>query len=267
MRFSEDPNYGFAVGRVRAREVFLLRRPDYDRLVSLENEAELLKELRGRMPLEFSEEPIVSLENLLEVIHTENRVFFQKYSQNPDLYALITERAVLAKPILFEYLRRLNNDFLNYYFKTAIDLENIRNALRIKYLIEKTEDNTTSIFKNINRIWLKGGEFTSEDAVKYFVEPWSTIIEWVAKTKYALCLTEGIEYLISQNSFLRLERKIEEEKQKILLLTRYLVFGYEPLIAYYLFRENEIRNLRRIALGIKAKIPRERLKENIVCVL
>ncbi|MCX7757652.1 MAG: V-type ATPase subunit [candidate division WOR-3 bacterium] len=267
MRFSEDTTYSFVIGRIRAREALLLRRSDYERLINVENDEEILKELQSRYQLEDIEEQAVDLEKFLNLAYWENQMFFQKYCRDRDLYNLVVDRTILERSLLLEYLRKFNNDFLDHYFTNTVDLENIRNALRIKYLSEKTDSSLFSVNKDLNQIWLKGGKIAFKEAVKYFLEPWPTIIDWASKTEYASCLVEGIEYLLGQNSFLRLERKIEEAKQQILLWTRYLVFGYEPLIAYYLFKDNEIRNLRRIHRGIKVKVSSERLKESIACVL
>jgi vacuolar-type H+-ATPase subunit C/Vma6 len=266
MRFSEDPNYAFVVGRIRAREVLLLKRSDYDRLVTLTPE-KLLVELKNYIGAQGIAEAELDFEKLVRYAEVENEEFFQKYCHEVELYNLITDRAILKKPlILKKLLNVLRNEFLNSYFELTLDLENLRTLIRIKYLTEKLQDN--AFLKDaLNNYWLPGGRIGREEGVEILTEPWSKFIENFAKTKYSGVITEGIEYLLRHDSFLRLERKIAEEKQKILLLSRYAIFGYEPLVAYYLFKRDEIRNLKIIIAGVKEDVPRQQLKEGIVCIL
>ena len=99
------------------------------------------------------------------------------------------------------------------------------------------------------------------------METWEELIHWCTNTPYQSCIEEGVVYLINRQSFLRLERLIQEHKQKILIQTRYATFGYEPLVAYYLLKDMEIRNLRKIYYGIMEKTPVDQIWESVACIL
>lgn len=73
---SEDPRYGFAIGRVRAREARLLTRSRFDRLAQLGSEEELLGGLADTPYAELSGE---GLTGRLAAARRENREFFLRY--------------------------------------------------------------------------------------------------------------------------------------------------------------------------------------------
>lgn len=265
MQFSEKSDYGFAIGRVRAKETFLIRRSDYERLVNLNTEDELLSMVKEIWHLESSE--TATWETFLNTQQDENRKFFAKYCIDTIIKELFLESTIIKNGRLARYLENLNNEFLNEYFSVTVDLENLRSFIRTKHLLEKAKPEMSALRKLFLKTYLKNGKITEQTFTELLVEPWDVIIRWSENTPYRKCLAEGIDYLLTKKSFLRLERLIEEEKQKVLIKTRYVTFGYEPLVAFYLFKDNEIKNLRKIFYGIIEKTPQGQIRESISCIL
>ena len=65
----------------------------------------------------------------------------------------------------------------------------------------------------------------------------------------------------ADSSALYLERIARETMLRYLQRARYATFGHEPLVCYYLFRVNELTNLRQLsaakAAGLEESICRE----------
>ena len=275
MKFSEKSDYGFAVGRVRAKESLLIKRNEYERLASVKSEDELVSLLKPIWYLETPEREAKTFENLLTFARDDNTSFFLRYCTDSLVKELFPDITVLKTKQLISYLKNLNNEFLIRYFTVAIDLENIRSFIRVKNLAvrEKQElpamrgGSETTQKKLFSKNYLNAGSIEQSALSELLPESWDNIIHWSDKTPYKYCIERGINYLLEQKSFIRLERLIEEEKQKILIQARYAVFGYEPLVAYYLFKENEITNLRKIFYGITEYSPISQIRESIACIL
>jgi vacuolar-type H+-ATPase subunit C/Vma6 len=264
IKFSDNPDYGFAIGRVRAKETSLLKRTDYDRIVSLTNPLEIFNQIKGIWQIDISEPE--NFDTLLEAGNQDNINFFNRYCLDLQLKKLLT------MPInnyidIEKSLKILGNDLLNEYFTVAIDLENIRNLVRIKNLADREKQDVSAQKKKFNGVYLKNGSVSKNTMTELFNEDWNDIIQWSAKTRYQNCIEPGLNFLINQQSFIRFEKLIEEEKQKILIKSRFATFGFEPLVAYYLFKENEIKNIRKIYFGISQNAPIAQIKESIACVL
>ena len=131
--------------------------------------------------------------------------------------------------------RRLKSRFLEGLFRLQIDLTNIRTMLRLKF----TESEQRNVF-------LKGG-YIELERLRYgldigyeaagplfFVTPYHRVAETAAG------------YLASDKSFLRAEQQCEEFLTGFLKTTIQITAGPQPIIAFLLMKENEIRTVRLI---------------------
>jgi V/A-type H+-transporting ATPase subunit C len=202
---------------------------------------------------DYSNEGNVSPEIFEQVFEEENYELFPDYMQQA------IERAVLAyyqnnKDICqidyaidcfqAEYnlkkAHQLKSIFLLGLFKIQIDLTNIRMMLRLKY----TESERRNVF-------LKGGFIELERLKRgvdigyeshgqlFFVLPYHRVVE------------SGANYLMSDKSFLTAERQCAEFLTGYLMTTIQITAGPQPIIAYLLMKENEIRTVRLILTAKK----------------
>ncbi|MCX8015081.1 MAG: V-type ATPase subunit, partial [candidate division WOR-3 bacterium] len=205
--------------------------------------------------------------DLINLATTENEAFFSKYCLDPPVKELFL-MPVFENPAKLQLqLKALNNEFLKTFFTISIDLENIRSWLRIKHLAELQKQDTNEQKKFFIRHFLPNGTLKLSSFSELFSYNYDDFIRWLANTSYKSCVEAGIDYLLANNSFIRLERLIEEEKQKVLLNARYAVFGYEPLVAYFLFRKYEITNMLKISYGLIEGSPVSEIRESIACIL
>jgi len=188
----------------------------------------------------------------------------ENYALFPDYMAEAAERAVLAyyksykskDPALREQnnirqidyaidstqaeynlkiARQLKNVFLLGLFRIQIDLTNIRTLLRLKY----TESEQPNVFLKggfIELQRLKGGLDIGYEAAGplFFVTPYYRTVE------------TGAGYLVSDKSFLKLEQQCEGHLTGHLMTTVQITAGPQPIIAYLLMKEFEIRKVRLI---------------------
>jgi V/A-type H+-transporting ATPase subunit C len=201
---------------------------------------------------DYSDEGNVAAELFKAVFEEEN------YGLFPDYMAEAAEKAVLAyykdKDIRrIDYVidrfqagynlkkaRRLKSIFLLGLFRIQIDLTNIRTLLRLKF----TESEQRDVFLEggfIGLERLKMGLGVGYEALGslFFVTPNHRVVE------------TGANYLASDKSFLALERQCEEYLTGFLKTTIQITVGPQPIIAYLLAKENEIRTVRLILTAKK----------------
>jgi len=134
----------------------------------------------------------------------------------------------------------LKNIFLLGLFRIMIDLTNIRIMLRLKF----TESERRNVFLSGGYVWpqrLKHGLDTGYEAIGqlFFATPYFEVVE------------SGVRYLVSNKSFLKVEYNCEEYLAGFLRTTVQITAGAQPIIAYLLMKENEIRTVRLILTAKK----------------
>jgi V/A-type H+-transporting ATPase subunit C len=136
--------------------------------------------------------------------------------------------------------RRLKSVFLLGLFRIQIDLTNIRTLLRLKF----TESEERNVFLKGGYLELErlqqGLDIGSESlGALFFVTPYYRVIE------------TGASYLASNKSFLAAEQQCDEFLTGFLKSTIEVTAGPQPIIAYLLMKEGEIRRVRLILTAKK----------------
>ena len=215
---------------------------------------------------DYSDDGNVSAELFEDVFEQEN------YSLFPDYMAEAVERAVLTyyqnkdirridyaiDSVQAEYnireAHRLENVFLLGFFRIQIDLTNIRTMFRLKF----TESDRRDVF-------LQGG-FVEPDRLKHGLDiDYDAVGQLFFATPYHRLVETGAAYLLSDKSFLRIEQQCEGFLAGFLKTTNQITAGPQPVIAYVLMKENEIRTVRLILTAkrnsLDAKLILDRLGE------
>jgi V/A-type H+-transporting ATPase subunit C len=185
----------------------------------------------------------------------------EDYSPLPYHMQLAIERAVLAyyqeKDIrqidialdgtLYEYLIetaiQLRNTFLLEMFRMNIDLINIRTMLRLKF----NDTEQRNVFLDYGYIGI--------NTLKHSIDmDYDSISSVFSATPYNDVVEAGTSYLASNKSFLMLDHKIDAHIQGYLKCTRAITAGPQPIIAYLLLKESEIRLIRLILTAKNNKL-------------
>ncbi|MHC4644833.1 MAG: V-type ATPase subunit [Planctomycetota bacterium] len=204
---------------------------------------------------DYSDEGNVGPERFQQVFEEQNQ---SGGSGFPDYMHEVADRAVLAyyqnKDIRridyaidgyqAEYnLReagRLKNLFLLGLFRIQVDLTNIRTMLRLRI----TEAEQRNVF-------LEGGYIEHERLQRGVELGYEALGGLFFATPYYRVVEAGAAYLASNRSFLKLEQQCEEYLTGFLKRTAQITAGPQPVIAYLLMKETEIRTVRFILTAKK----------------
>jgi len=191
-------------------------------------------------------------EQFAEVFEQEN------YNLFPDYMAEAAEQAVLAyykdkdvrridyaiDSVQAKYnltrARQLKSIFLLGLFRIQIDLANIRIFLRLKF----TESEMRNVFLDGGFIGLERFERGLDLGYEalgplFFVTPYYEVVQ------------AGAGYLAQNKSFLAAEQRCDAHLIGFLKSTIEVIAGPQPIIAYLLMKENEIRTVRLILTAKK----------------
>lgn len=134
--------------------------------------------------------------------------------------------------------RELGCEFLCSLFRIQIDLINIRMMMRLK-----------AAGREDRNLFLPGG-FVGIDKFLHAMElGYEAVPPVFFATPYFEVVEGGIAYWATNQSFLRLEWLCEEYIMGFLRQTTALAAGWQPIVAYLLLMEQEIRTVRMILTG------------------
>jgi len=213
---------------------------------------------------DYSDEGSIPADDIKEIFEEEN------YTPLPYYIQEAIERAVLAyyqnknvRQIDYaidaaqaEYKIRkaeeLKSEFLLGLFRIQVDLTNIRTMLRLKF----TESDERNVFPN-------GGYVEPQRFMRAVDAGYEAIAALFFATPYYEIIDSGVNYLVSDNSFLRIEHNCEEYLMGFLRSTTQITAGPQPVIAYLLMKENEIRMVRLILTAKKNHLDKKLILDRI----
>ena len=148
--------------------------------------------------------------------------------------------------------RRLESIFLVGLFRIQIDLTNIRTMLRLKF----TESEQRGVF-------LEGGYIELERLRNGLDIDYEALGSLFFVTPYYEIVQAGASYLASDKSFLRAEQQCAEFLTGYLMTTIQITAGPQPIIAFLLMKENEIRTVRLILTAKKNNLATQLILDRI----
>ncbi len=296
---TEDTRYAFVNGIIRAREARLLTRSHFDRLMAadlssfntilsdtpyvghqdfseaLEAEEKAVRKFFKRYCLteevgylvDWPEEMHnlkVKLkgggDELLYAQDTDTVESWPEVSDEVARFAIDKDPFVLSTnldKILCGHLFQTAAfaPFFKGYFTLYFESENIRSFFRARQFEKRREI--------ISQVYIPLGNLQ----LRFFIDNIDVAQEHLGRnffnTSYADIVDKGGFYFEEYESFLRLERLIEEHKLGFLLQARRMTFGVEPLYTYYHFKMHEIKKLRQVYWGKVNEVAMNDLKESI----
>jgi len=201
---------------------------------------------------DYSDQGAVSPDIFEEVFEAENYQLFPPYMQQAVDAAVLAyyqkkdirqiDYAIDAAQATHNLAtaRDLNSAFLTGLFKMQIDLTNIRTMFRLK--LTESDD---------RKVFLEGG-FVETDRFRHALDlGYEALAPLFFVSPYQRIVEAGAAYLASNKSFLKLEQQCEEHLTGFLKSTVQITAGPQPIIAYLLIKENEIRTVRLILTAKK----------------
>lgn len=299
--WSEDAEYGFAVGRVRAIERTLLDRSVYDRLVAAESLMELSAVLNESGYIWLQSNGDGDWTVWLRRAAADNRNLLLELcrcSWASELLAIADEARRAKEQIKREFQAGISptdlgryqeaaeeiraayatsgdpsqidhyvdraeqaltldavafSSFLTCYYGLSADLANIRSVVRLRL----REGNAGQMALPL----LPGGRVPDARLLAMRDCEWDQMPVQLAHDSLRALIVDGAAYARSEGSLTRLERLCREELAGFARLARYAPFGHEPVIAYFLLRENELTNLRLLYSAKALDLGREYCRE------
>ena len=217
--------------------------------------------------LDYSNEGNVPAEEFEEIFEQENYERFPEYLQDAveaavlgyyekkDIRRIDYEIDRVEAAWRLQQAQDIRSTFAVSIVRLRIDLGNIRTMLRLKMAGREEE---TSFF-------IPGGFVDTEKCVQGLEAGYEAIPALFFATPYYELLETAIPYLRSEESFLKLEKECEDFVKGFLKTSRSIAAGPQPVVAYFLMKEAEIRTVRMMLTGKKngltAKLLLDRLGE------
>jgi V/A-type H+-transporting ATPase subunit C len=174
------------------------------------------------------------------------------YYQQKDIRRIDYEIDTAQAEYNIKIAHRLKSIFLLGLFRIQIDLTNIRTMLRLKY----TESEQRNVF-------LKGGFLELERLERGLDLGYESLASLFFVTPYHRLIEAGAAYLMSDKSFLKVEQQCREHLTGFLKSTVQVTAGPQPIIAYLLLKENEIRTVRLILTAKKNNLDTKLILDRI----
>jgi V/A-type H+-transporting ATPase subunit C len=166
------------------------------------------------------------------------------YYQNKDVRQIDYAIDSFQAQYNLEISHRLESIFLLGLFRIQVDLTNIRTMFRLK----STQSQNQFLQ---DKIFFRGGYLTLERLKLALDVGYESLGQLFFVTPYWRVVEAGANYLTSNKSFLKLEQQCDNFLTGFLKTTIQITAGPQPIIAYLLLKENEIRTVRLLLTAKK----------------
>ncbi|MBW9155164.1 V-type ATP synthase subunit C [Clostridium tagluense] len=158
---------------------------------------------------------------------------------------------------MLERAKETKIDFIIHYVVTSINFCNIKSIIRLK----RQEKNV----EFLKEVMLTGGDIANDILLRAFDDTIENMAVKFSSLKYGDVIKLGLEEYIKTGKLSALEKLSENYIMKTLKVAKYITFGPEPVFAYILAKETEIKIIRIIMVGklnnVDTLVIRERVRE------
>ncbi len=249
-------SYAYAVGRVRVLEKYLIEQAVFREAAEEKDLSSALKVIFDAG--NFSDEWIQikdsdELDGYLEKEEGGINHLMAEILLDQDLLRIFLED---DDPVLALHdAERIGYSFVQDYIRHKIDLSNIKILFRVKYSGLSRE--------KFESLVLSGGFLEKKLIIQCFDLSYAEVGEKLRATPYKELLAKAADTLEERDTFIELERGMEDFLMTFLQKAKNIVFGPEPVFAYGLAKKREMRLVRLLGVGKANQIPDELLKERM----
>lgn len=174
-------------------------------------------------------------------------------TRDPQLIDIIFDKACYSE--MLESALDAGNEFVINYVKLQIDIINLKSFVRLRQM-GKPWDFFTQIF-------IAGGRIQDKLFIAGYDEPYELFAEKLIPYGLYTPMVEGGIMLKETGRFTALERLCDNVLIGFAKDAKYISFGIEPLVAYLIAKEMEIRTVRIIMTGLNQGLPKESIAERV----
>jgi V/A-type H+-transporting ATPase subunit C len=148
-----------------------------------------------------------------------------------------------------------DESFIAVLLGIMTDLANISTFFRLKNMKRSSDF--------LSKVLLPGGKIEFQIFIKNFNETADSFLNAVRYTPYGSLCEEGLAGYNSSGSFTLFEKLSDNYIISYIRKSRYVTFGVEPLVAYLIGKQYEIKNAGIIMVGKINKIPNDVIRERL----
>jgi V/A-type H+/Na+-transporting ATPase subunit C len=174
-------------------------------------------------------------------------------SKDPQSIDLLMDRYMLKHMLLAA--ERVDNKLISKYVVSNIDLTNIRTLIRAR------QQNKNKEF--LNKTIIEGGLLDRDRLNSLFMDSVENIPGKLSYTDYSEILRLGVESYAESGTVNVLEKLSDNFLMNIVRDAKFVSFGPEPLLAYLVAKETEIKVIRIIMVGKINKVSPELIRERL----
>ncbi len=152
----------------------------------------------------------------------------------------------------YQILKNGISSLLCNWWVALIDLTNLRTFIRLRMI--------GSGFGELQRFFINNGTIKLEDFKDFWEQPNEKVAAWLWNTNYSKLLSEGTGILLSLT---QLEREYDNFLLDLIAPAKMISLGIEPLVGYWLAKENEVKLLRIILVGKANQLSNPEIKERL----
>jgi len=249
-------DYAYAVGRAKALDIHLIPRAVFLEAAEAGDPTAALKVLHDAG--KYSEDllRVANSDGLDAILGEEEdllkRVMSELLPERDVLEIFLSDRVpgeafVLSHGIPYPFIRN--------YIRHRLDLANVKMFFRVRYLGQPKERFEERAFD--------GGFIETPFFRRTFDIPLIEAVRLVPYPDYRGLWERGARALVERETFIVLEREIEDFLMNYLRGAKQIVFGPEPVFAYGLARMREIGLIRLVGVGKINGVPAGLIKERI----
>ena len=147
------------------------------------------------------------------------------------------------------------SDFVIGYVKLLIDVLNVQTFVRVKQVGKPVEF--------LEKVFLDGGNVDYGTLKELYGEGYQQIGEKLDIYGFGEVMSRGGTESADNGSFALMEKLCDNLRIKYVQGAKYITAGIEPIAAFYVAKEIELKNLRMVLTGKLVGIAEETLKERL----
>lgn len=178
---------------------------------------------------------------------------FKKEDENPQVIDLYLDEKLME--IIYEIAKDFNSPYLISYLEKLIDLTNIRLFFRMK-LQEKA-------FELFEVAFLHNGKVPLQKFKTAYSQRLDEFGEVMKSTDYGRIVESGLKHYQEEKTLIYLEKEAENHLTSYIKQAKQMAFGPEPLIAYFLAKQNNALIIRMLMISKLNNIDPEEIKGRI----
>lgn len=174
-------------------------------------------------------------------------------SRDPQEIDILLDRACYAE--MLQGAREAGNDFVIGYVQLLIDILNVQSFVRVKQIGKPVEF--------LAKVFLEGGRIDLTTLMELYGVGYQQIGERLDLYGFGEIVGRGAAAAAADGSFALMEKLCDNLKIRYVQGAKFVTAGVEPIAAFYVAKEMELKNLRMVLTGKLVGIPEETLKERL----